>query len=507
MLPHRPTSPPRRYLTIFSIWLFVTVCLSAAALSPTPLRAQDPAPTETPIGAPVEAPTATLPPPEFQPQPGETSIPIDPNAAPPATITPDPNAPPPAEAPTAQVEIVATPAPLPPPPLPTDEPVIAVAAGSRRVQFGETLASIAIQTGKPISELARLNALSRIDFLVTNQDLSIPEPVVSTGARMHLLTPGDTLSSLAAQYGVPISALRKANALACASCLVTGQTLIIPALTDAAQASSLPAPFTTIQINPNLPRQGDIIAISVTTDSPLQSLVGTLAGRPLSFVQKNGVYMALTGVGAVQDAGVYSMTLRGITAAGVPSGMSGRVLIGAGQFAFENLVVGPQLTPLLADDINKEERVALDGIFKRNFTGAQYWSGPFALPIKSARFVSYYGTRRNFNRGTLNTFHSGVDMSASIGTPISAAAPGKVIAVQPFPIRGNVVIVDHGRGVFTIYCHMSKFKAQLGDIVQTGDVLGYTGSTGRSLGPHLHFELSVGGVTVNPIAWLQREIP
>jgi murein DD-endopeptidase MepM/ murein hydrolase activator NlpD len=79
--------------------------------------------------------------------------------------------------------------------------------------------------------------------------------------------------------------------------------------------------------------------------------------------------------------------------------------------------------------------------------------------------------------------------------------------VQPFKIRGNVVILDHGRGVFTVYCHLSKFNVQVGQIVNVGNVIGYAGNTGRSLGPHLHFELAVGGVTINPLEWMDAEIP
>jgi murein DD-endopeptidase MepM/ murein hydrolase activator NlpD len=90
---------------------------------------------------------------------------------------------------------------------------------------------------------------------------------------------------------------------------------------------------------------------------------------------------------------------------------------------------------------------------------------------------------------------------------VQASAAGRVVATRLFNIRGNVVILDHGRGVFTLYCHLSKFNVEEGQIVDVGDVLGYSGNTGRSLGPHVHWELAVGGVTVNPLAWVDDEIP
>jgi murein DD-endopeptidase MepM/ murein hydrolase activator NlpD len=75
------------------------------------------------------------------------------------------------------------------------------------------------------------------------------------------------------------------------------------------------------------------------------------------------------------------------------------------------------------------------------------------------------------------------------------------------PIRGKTVILDHGRGVFTLYCHLSEFAVELEQIVAADEVIGYSGNTGRSLGPHLHFELAVGGVQVDPLAWLEQALP
>lgn len=494
-------------ITLQRGFMALLVAVSLGVIQPATFAlAQDPPPaTETPIGTPAEAPPVATPDPNLPPPPPEA--PVDPNA----TVVVDPAAPidpnaTPGDVPTAVVETVAT--LPPPPPEPTEEPVetdplIHVA------QVGETIQSIAAQSGYSASELAQDNQLTRGDLLLAGQKMRLPS-VVNPAVRLHRIAPGDTLTGIAAEYEVSPYVLRQTNALACATCLTVGQVLRVPVM--AAQAvpgapvSGLPAPFESIKITPSLPKQGDVVVISVTTRAPLQSLVGTLAGRPLTFVQKDGAYLALSGVGAVQDAGVYSVTLRALTNDGVPGAVGGRVQVGAGAFAFENLTIGQKLVPLLSLDVNLEERAALDGIFSRNFTGAQYWSGPFTQPI-AGRIISYYGTRRNFNSGLLNTFHSGIDMPARLGTAIPAAAGGKVVATQKFPVRGNVVILDHGRGVFTIYCHLSKFNAAVGDLVDAGDIIGFTGNTGRSLGPHLHFELAVGGVTVNPLPWLKREIP
>jgi murein DD-endopeptidase MepM/ murein hydrolase activator NlpD len=255
-----------------------------------------------------------------------------------------------------------------------------------------------------------------------------------------------------------------------------------------------------------VPRQGDTIVVRVRVSVPLENIVGSIAGRPLNFVMREeNLYIGLSGVGAFQQPGVYSITLRAIAKNGEASLVNGRFQVGQGNFGFETLNLAPKLVPLLDPQVNQAERDDLDAIFS-SFSANQFWNGALKLPVNS-KIVSYYGTRRNFNRNTLNTYHSGVDVTARVGTPVQASAPGRVVTTRLFNIRGNVVILDHGRGVFTVYCHLSKFNVEEGQIVDVGDVIGFSGNTGRSLGPHVHWELAVGGVTVNPLAWVDEEIP
>ncbi|MDW8351133.1 MAG: LysM peptidoglycan-binding domain-containing M23 family metallopeptidase [Anaerolineae bacterium] len=399
--------------------------------------------------------------------------------------------------PTAVIEVVATPEPTDPPvALPRgDDPLV------HFVQVGETLHSLAAQSGFSVSDLAQRNRLTHPHLLLVGQKIDLPAPP-SNNIQLYRVSAGDTLVSVAAQYGVSPYALRRVNDLPCSICLLFGQTLRVP---RAGAASNLPEPFEWIEVSPTLPRQGEVIVVRVATRAPLQQITGMLADRPLRFAQKEGVYIALSGVSALQEPGIHPIIIRAITQNGMASVVQGRLQIGAGRFGREVLVLSAKLTPLLEPQVNQEERAELDAIFS-DFSGTQWWQGPLQWPINS-KIVSYYGTRRSFNRGMLDTFHSGIDLSARVGTPVKAAAPGRVAAAQAFPIRGNVVILDHGRGVFTAYCHLSKFEVEPGQIVNVGDVIGYTGNTGRSLGPHLHFELAVGGVTVNPLAWLERELP
>jgi murein DD-endopeptidase MepM/ murein hydrolase activator NlpD len=94
-----------------------------------------------------------------------------------------------------------------------------------------------------------------------------------------------------------------------------------------------------------------------------------------------------------------------------------------------------------------------------------------------------------------------------VGDPIYAAADGVVVYQGLLTVRGNATMIDHGRGVFTAYMHQSEILVEIGEHVEEGQLIGRVGNTGRVEGPHLHFEVIVGGVQVEPLQWLEGEFP
>lgn len=98
--------------------------------------------------------------------------------------------------------------------------------------------------------------------------------------------------------------------------------------------------------------------------------------------------------------------------------------------------------------------------------------------------------------------HTGLDFPADIGTPVQAAAGGVVVSIDPHPAYGNLVEIDHGNGLLTRYAHLSKLLVKSGDLVKRGQVVAWVGNSGRSTGPHLHFEVLVEGVPQNPARFL-----
>jgi murein DD-endopeptidase MepM/ murein hydrolase activator NlpD len=136
------------------------------------------------------------------------------------------------------------------------------------------------------------------------------------------------------------------------------------------------------------------------------------------------------------------------------------------------------------------------------------WKGLFKQPV-GGRLVTRHGARREYLDPAGNVVqrsqHGGIDLAAPLGTPIAAPAEGVVVFAGRWSIRGNVAVVSHGAGVHSVHGHALDLAVKVGDAVAVGQVLGRVGSTGLSTGPHLHWEVRVQGVGVDPLEWTERE--
>ena len=155
---------------------------------------------------------------------------------------------------------------------------------------------------------------------------------------------------------------------------------------------------------------------------------------------------------------------------------------------------------VLTPDASAHE-AEIRGVQFAQFDPAPRWTKLFLRPV-NGEITTYFGQGRSINGGPVGAFHTGVDLANDNGTPVQVAAPGRVAWTGAMPIRGNSVIVDHGAGVKTGYHHLSVISSTVDQQVAAGDVVGLVGATGLATGPHLHWELSLWGVNVDPMTWL-----
>lgn len=155
-----------------------------------------------------------------------------------------------------------------------------------------------------------------------------------------------------------------------------------------------------------------------------------------------------------------------------------------------------------AEDMDRisRERREMDAVFE-SFTASEPRFG-FALPTEGP-ISSPFGLKRFLNDQPRSP-HSGLDIAAPEGTDIVAPAAGRVAATGDYFFNGNTVLIDHGRGLITMYCHMSRIDVEVGDEVVVGDVLGAVGMTGRVTGPHLHWSVSLNDARVDPNLFLSE---
>ena len=172
-------------------------------------------------------------------------------------------------------------------------------------------------------------------------------------------------------------------------------------------------------------------------------------------------------------------------------------------YAEQRLTVEPRKVDPLPSDLARIETEAARtekalSTYSEEFLPA--W--PWPSPVPGERSSSF-GLRRVFNGQSRNP-HSGMDIAAPKGTPIRSPAAGRVIDAGDFFFNGQTLFVDHGHGVLTMYCHLSRIDAKIGDVVAPGDTLGLVGATGRVTGPHLHWGVAINRAMVDPVLLLRE---
>lgn len=257
--------------------------------------------------------------------------------------------------------------------------------------------------------------------------------------------------------------------------------------------------------------QGTLLLAQIHSAKPLGEVAGKWNERDVPFWQERDkergatsvdVRQALLGIDLEKAAGKYEFTVAGQLQSGERVSCHAMVEVKEGHFATENLTVKKQFVEPNPEQEARaaEETKRLREIYDR-VTPERLWDGPFREPLDGEFKGSNFGKRRVLN-GHPGTPHGGVDFPAPMGTPVHASQKGRVVLAEELFFSGNTVVVDHGLGIYTFYCHFSKIDAKVGDEVVAGTVLGKVGATGRVTGPHLHWGLYVQRARVNALELL-----
>lgn len=391
------------------------------------------------------------------------------------------------------------------------------------VQPGETLGSIAGLYGLSPDELAQLNDISDPDQIYVGQNLTlipqIVEPVTPTPFAppptavaqedsdpsniVYVVQTGDTLFRIAQQYDVQVADLALANGISDPTLIYPGQQLIIPGIEVLQIALDLPEGISRLEVIPSILVEGQTGEFSVTTVTA-STLSGDFLGHSLNIASdtSNTTHVMLVGVPVFTEPGVYPLELTITSSGGVQTQLSVNIQVISGNYGRESIRLVDGLADLLDPNVEGTEQNLLQSMMSR-FTLTRYYDGPMSLPA-AAGVTSPFGRKRSYNGGAFDHFHAGTDFSGAPGTPVMAPATGVVTFVGTLDVRGRATIIDHGWGVFTGYWHQSEQYVNAGDMVSPGQVIGTVGATGRVTGPHLHWELWVNGVPVDPMQWVKQ---
>jgi murein DD-endopeptidase MepM/ murein hydrolase activator NlpD len=275
--------------------------------------------------------------------------------------------------------------------------------------------------------------------------------------------------------------------------------LILPAVLQ-------PAAGLTVVFSPERARPGDVVLVHVKA-APAD-LEGELGAAPLRFFPVRDGVAALAGVDLDVVPGPVRWRLTR------PMATGGRLVVGTGSvrihpraFDTQRLTLPPGQVDLDAETLArvKAERAEMEGALAGT-APERLWREAFRTPIDDGRPTGGFGLRRIINNQPRSP-HTGYDWAAPVGTPVLAANAGRVALVARHFFAGQLVVLDHGLGLVTLYFHLDEPRVATGDVVTRGQTLGTVGATGRVTGPHLHFGVLLGGARVDPIALLAIEPP
>ena len=264
-------------------------------------------------------------------------------------------------------------------------------------------------------------------------------------------------------------------------------------------ALELPEPL--VYVIPSPASQGETVLLVVEAPGAAAASM-SWQGQAFSLLRNEDRFLGFFGIDANAPVGPQSL---GVAVWG-PRGeqllwQETVIEITAVEWTVDNIQIDGPNAALLEPTIRQADESARLP-YQSKLTPQLHWLGVFDPPA-GGQITALYGEQRSFNGGPIAEYHTGIDFGGETGSAVVAANSGIVSWAGRTRRRGNGIIVDHGAGVFTGYYHLSEVLQTSGTVVQQGDLIARMGATGLATGPHLHWEVVVRGITVNPLPWLR----
>lgn len=381
------------------------------------------------------------------------------------------------------------------------------------INFGNSYRNLIRQTQISESLFKKLNRVVSPSEFYVGASMIVPTQANGLGLNTQVSpAAGESMMEAAIKQGTDPWTLVHYNKLQGSWDVVPGDTLFSRGGDANTNTVQLPSAFISAEIRDLPIKQGGTGVIKVKTIAGV-TLGGILVDHQLHFFPtEDGTQIALQGVHALIAPGVYPLRLDATLPDGSRQSYEQFVVIVAGNYPSEII---PNVDPAFIDPTVTEPELnqVIEITLPSNPT--KYWMGDFTSPAiayaESTYFTSRYGNRRTYTgQGTdlkVTGFHTGLDFGGGDGLAITAPASGVVVFAGPLTVRGNATIIDHGWGVYSGFWHQSAIQVQVGQTVQQNEVIGLVGATGRVTGAHLHWDLWVNGIQVDPLDWLINTYP